>query len=310
MSKTISAFGLSFWATSRSMISTTGARATDDQRVAGLVRLDHRDDRHPGHAHHRADQLAQLGGVGMRQIERLDDLIVVLRVLLRVVLEDQDRPLAQHLVGEAVVGQQLAQRLLDGHAAQVGARRLVAHGVQRVAVVDDADAALIGEKRQDVAQVGVRRESQIDDVGHGFRTGGCAAARACARSASIGDGGRAASLRARICCSRLVTLAAAVWLLGSYSAASRYSLRAASSWSCCFELLRAIEVLARRGDHGALERDLVRRVVGILLDRDAVVGHGLVGLAHAHGVVALAVGAAGSAPAGGDRHARGSGRLV
>ena len=126
----------------------------------------------------------------------------------------------------------------------------------------------------------------------GFRTGGCAAARACARSASIGDGGRAASLRVRICSSRLVTLAAAVWLLGSYSAASRYSLRAASSWPCSSNFCarprcsRDAVTIARSSEI------LYDGVVGIVLDRDAEVGDGLVGLAKAHGVVALTVGAA------------------
>ena len=71
--------------------------------------------------------------------------------------------------------------------------------------------------------------------------------------------------------------------------------------SLCLEFLRAIEVLARRGDHRALEGDLVCRIVGIALDRDTEVGDGLVRLAETHRVVALAVGAARSTAAGGNR---------
>ena len=91
----------------------------------------------------------------------------------------------------------------------------------------------------------------------GFRTGGCAAARACALSASIGDGGRAASLRARICLLEARHLGGGGLVARIVLGGEPEFAAGGVELALCLEFLRAIEVLARRGDHRALERDLV-----------------------------------------------------
>ena len=58
-------------------------------------------------------------GVGVRDVERPDDLLVVLRVLLRRVREDEDRAVAQDLVRELVHRHDLVQRLLERHAVEL-----------------------------------------------------------------------------------------------------------------------------------------------------------------------------------------------
>ena len=99
---TISARGLSFCSMIFSMMPTTDGGAADGDRVRGLVAGDRRLHRDAGQPDDRAEDLRQLGGVGVRQVERADHLLVVLRVLGRRVLEDEDRLLAQHLVRELV----------------------------------------------------------------------------------------------------------------------------------------------------------------------------------------------------------------
>ena len=93
--------------------------------------------------------------------------------------------------------------------------------------------------------------------------------------------GRAASIRSRIVRSSSATLAAARRLLGSYSVACLYSPSAASSWSCSSNSRALLEVRARRGQHRALERDLVVGVVGRRLHGLAVGGDRLVQVAGA-----------------------------
>ncbi len=104
------------------------------------------------------------------------------------------------------------------------------------------------------------RRSGSRDVG--FKSGSAEAARARSRSCSMAGRGRAASIRWRIVWSSAITFAAACRLVGSYSEASRYSPRAASSWSCSSKALRLVEMRTRRGELRAFERDLVVRIVG------------------------------------------------
>ena len=67
--------------------------------------------------------LRQLGRVGVREVERPDHLLVVLRVLRRRVREDEDRPLAQHLVRQLVHRHDLVERLLERDAVELDRRR-------------------------------------------------------------------------------------------------------------------------------------------------------------------------------------------
>ena len=88
--------------------------------LARLVELNRRLDRHRRQPDQRAQQLRQLGDVGVRDVERLQHLVVVLRVLLRVVGKHQDRSLALHLVGERVDRHDLLHRLLERQAVDDG----------------------------------------------------------------------------------------------------------------------------------------------------------------------------------------------
>ena len=94
-STTISARGLSFCWMIFSKIRTIGAVARIVIEFAVLFGAIAGWTATPGGRNAVAEQLRHLGGVGVRQVERLDHLVVVLRVLLRVVVEDEDRPLAR-----------------------------------------------------------------------------------------------------------------------------------------------------------------------------------------------------------------------
>ena len=68
---------------------------------------------------------ASSGDVRVRDVEDADDEIVVLRVLLRVVGDDDDRLRVQDLVEELVGGRDLLQRLLERHVFEADRVRLV-----------------------------------------------------------------------------------------------------------------------------------------------------------------------------------------
>ena len=91
---------------------------------------------------------AELGRVGVRHVERPDDLLVVLRVLGRRVREHEDRPLVDDLVRQLVHRHDLVERLLERDA--VRAARVVGRSTD-LAVVGDVDAGRVGDEVEDVA---------------------------------------------------------------------------------------------------------------------------------------------------------------
>ena len=113
--------------------------------------------------------------------------------------------------------------------------------------------------------------------------------------------GRDASMRSRIVCSSAATLA-------QHGAVARVVLRGQPVLAerrlelvLLLELLRALEMRARRRQHRALQRDLVVRVVGIGLHGPPVRGDGFVEIARAHRALALLERLPGRAAAGHER---------
>ena len=119
-----------------SMICTTDAVRAHGDRVGRLVGDDRRLHRDAGQPNERAQHLRQLGRIGVRDVERADDLLVVLRVLRRRVREDEDRSLVHDLVRQLVHRHDLIERLLERDAVELNGDRPVLH----VAVVRDVDA--------------------------------------------------------------------------------------------------------------------------------------------------------------------------
>ncbi|HAK55454.1 MAG TPA: hypothetical protein DCP38_08230 [Acidobacteria bacterium] len=94
----------------------------------------------------------------MRDIERPDDLLLVLRALLRCVGRDDDRALVDDLVETLVRREDLVERVFDGDAGQ-GDRVLP---ILKLLVVGDVDPGRIPDEVQDVSQV------RVDEL-HGER---------------------------------------------------------------------------------------------------------------------------------------------
>ena len=113
MSNTISARGLSFCSISLSRICIT---VVLDRTVivlfvllpviAGWIAMF-------GSRMIDAENLLQLGRVHVLHVERLDDLLVVLQVVLLIVGEDEDRLLVEDLVREPVHRHDLIERLFQ-----------------------------------------------------------------------------------------------------------------------------------------------------------------------------------------------------
>ena len=202
--------------------------------------------------------MRHLGRVGVGQIERPDHLIVVLRVLGRRVREDENRPLAQHLVRELIRAEDLIERLLDGDAVQLHGGRTV----DDLAVVGDVDAGRHADEVEDVAQAGVVEANvqRLARRGIENRLGRC---RARPFTQLLDRRWRARSLHT------LPDRAVERGDLGASLTVGRIVLvRLLVFAERGFELILILvlfcffEVRARGGEHGPLERDLIVGVVG------------------------------------------------
>ena len=226
----------------------------------------------------------------MRDVERADDLLFVVRALLRVVGDHHDRVLVDHLVEELVGRQDLVERLLQRHAVQL--HRVGA--VLIVAVVGDVDARRVGDEVEDVADAGVVEPDlrqhlvELDE-------------RRRSRLARL-----LAQLRDVVRRTRLVLLPDApldLHHLRGQLAVRRIEIARAPvlaqrllELAARFGQLRLIQVLVRGVDHRALERNLVVAAVGSLLHGLAVILDRGVPVASARGVLAAAERARSTAP--------------
>ena len=205
--------------------------------------------------------------------------------------------LVDHLVEQLVGRQDLVERLLERDAVQL-------HGVRAVlvvAVVGDVDAGRVRDEVQDVADAGVgepdlrqhlielderrrtrlpRLLAELRDVVGRPRLGLVADA-----PLDLGD------LRRKLPVRRIELAGAAVLAQRLFELAARLGE------------LRLVQMLVRRVDHRALERNLVVGPVGRLLDRLAVVLDGGVPVAGARRVLAAPERPRGTAPRGGQRPA-------
>ena len=246
----------------------------------------------PGDADDAGEQLRDLGGVGVRQEERADDLLFVLRALLGRVRGDDDRALVQHLVEELIGHHDLLERLLQRHALEVERDG----PILEVAIEGDVDAGRTADEIQDVANAGVgeadaERIAAAPGSGSARPTGG-APARAASRSpaaaprppADRGASARARRPRARPAGSRARTPAPC----GIPAAPLRAGLAASNSRA-------RLDVHLRGRQHRALERDLVVRPIRIVLQRLPVKADGGVPVAGLGGLLPARVRAAGGA---------------
>ena len=227
----------------------------------------------------------------MRHVEGAHDLLVVLRVLGRRIRKDEDRPLVDHFVRQLVHRHDLIERLLERRAVEL-------HGdltIGDFAVVRDVDAGHIRDRVEDVLQARVvvadaRQRSREADQRRRLRRGAGAFAHLfdlrprarrldalADRSIELGHlGGRLPI--AGIVLARLTVLAE-----------RRLEL------ILLLEVARLVEMRSGRGDHRALQRDLVVRVVGRRLHRLAIRGDGFVEVARLRGGLGLAERLAGHA---------------
>ena len=91
----------------------------DGDRVVRLVGDDLRRHGERRDADDAVQDLRQLGRVRVGDEERADHLLLVQRALLRVVGDDHDGALVDHLVEQLIRRQDLVQRLLERDAAQL-----------------------------------------------------------------------------------------------------------------------------------------------------------------------------------------------
>ena len=234
----------------------------------------------------------------MRDVERLHHLLVVLRVLLRVVREDEDRTVAGDLVRQLVHRHDLLQRLLQRHTVQLHRRR----GLRHLRVVGDVDAARVAERVEDVANVGVP-ETEAQRL---------ARRRVQQRLGRGGASAFAQLLDGRPGTSRLDALADGLVErnhLRGRLAIGRLVLRGQLVFAACgFKLVLflvapgLVEMRSRGGELRASECDLVVRIIGSGLRCRAVVRHRLVEIASLDGRVAMAERLPGDASRGYGHH--------
>ena len=265
------------------MISTTELVPAHDDGVGRLVELNDRLNRNAGQPDDRAEQLGQLGDVGVRHVERPHHLLVELGVLRRGVRKHQDRAIAQHLVRQLIDRQNLLQRLFERDAVELNRGGTVGD----VPIVGDVDAGRAGDEIQDVAQAGVG-EAKVERLAR--RRIENRLGRRGARPLPHLLDGRPRPRRLDPLANDLIERGD----LGGRQAVRRIVLTGQTVLAAggvelilSLELLRPIEMRARRRQHGALERDLVVRVVRRRLHRRPVVRDRLVEIAGAHRDVAL-----------------------
>jgi hypothetical protein len=136
----------------RSMMAIIGVRAL----VGGHCRR----ERLPHRTNDLVDRLCKLLRVHVRQREADDDLLLVLRALLRVVRDDHDRLRVHDLVEEGIGRDDLLQGLLQRDFNEV-------HRVDAVlvgAVVRHVDASRFADEIEDVAQAGLLEANRLDDA--------------------------------------------------------------------------------------------------------------------------------------------------
>ena len=151
----------------------------------GVERLERED---VARLDHRADDVGDLLGVAVREIEGADDEILVVAAGLRVVGDDDDGVLVEHLV-EVIGGLHHAlERLLRGDVLQLDGDAVV---LDRL-IEEDVDAEGVAEGAVDVLDRRLAREGERDRLVRG---------RVELRRLGLGDVGAASSSRrSTLCC--------------------------------------------------------------------------------------------------------------
>ena len=113
------------------------------------------------HAQLRIDggeNLAHVVGIGIRQVDGLDDLVLELLAVLGSGLEDHDGVLVDHLVEQVVLQHQDVQDALEGQAPQIDGDGLILEG----SVGNDVHAGGAAEGAEDLPKAGAAAEVQIE----------------------------------------------------------------------------------------------------------------------------------------------------
>ena len=206
-------------------------------------------------------------------------------MFLRVVLEDEDGPVADHLVRHLVHRHDLVQRLFQRHTVELHRDRTILH----VAVVGDVDA---GQSRHGAQHVLEARVVEAHDerlagrgVQDGFgRCGACTLAQCLNRRRGTRRFNPVANhpVERRNLCAREAV--ARIVLGGEPVLADR-----GVELIFLLEVARLLEVRPRRREHRALERDPELGVVRRRLDGPPIGRNGFVQIAGAGGRVTLPV---------------------
>ena len=236
----------------------------------------------------------------MGQVERADDLLFVLRAVLHVVGDHQNRAVVEHLVEERVGRQHLLQRLLERHAVQL---HTVGRRIAIVAAEGDVDPVGRAEEIEDVPDARGRAELEV---------GWLARCRVEERF-----GRHLPRLVSHLCDARpwagrlhllpdhaveLSDLACELAIRGLVLAGPLELAQRGVELALGFELLARKGVDQRGLNHGALQSDTVFRSVRIVLHGLAVVADGRVPVVALRGVKALFVGhGRGTTAQGGDQ---------